>query len=42
MRENFERSTRDDLEDAVFAYPYLKTALTSWESLLDAAGALKI
>ena len=41
MREDFERSARDDLEDPVFPYPHLKATLTSWESLLDAVGASK-
>ena len=41
MCEERERSARDDLEDPVFPYPHLKATLTSWESLLDAAGASK-
>ena len=41
MREDLERSTRDDLRDPVFPYPHLKATLTSWESFLDAVGASK-
>ena len=39
MREDVERSTRDDLRDPVFPYPHLKATLTSWESFPDAVGA---
>ena len=41
LREDLERSARDHLENPVFPYPHLKATLTSWESLLDAAGASK-
>ena len=31
MREDLERSARDDIKDPVFTYPHLKANLTSWE-----------
>ena len=41
MREDLERSARDDIEDPVFPYPHLKAILTPWESIQDVAGASK-
>ena len=35
MREDLERSARDDLEDPVLPYSHLKATLTSWKPLLD-------
>ena len=39
LREDLERSARNDIEDPVFPYPHLKATLTFWESLLDVVGA---
>ena len=41
LREDLERSARDDIEDPVFPYPHLKVTLTSWESTQDVADASK-
>ena len=41
LREDLERSARDDVDDPVFPYPHLKATLTSWQSIQDVAGASK-
>ena len=41
MREDLERSARNDVEDPVFPYPHLKATLTSWELIQDVAGVSK-
>ena len=41
MREDLERSARDDPGGPAFPYPHLKATLVSWESLLDVVGASK-
>ena len=41
LREDLERSARDDLEDPAFPYPHLKATFTSWKSLFEAVGFSK-
>ena len=41
LREDLELGASDDIKGPVLPYPHLGATITSWESLLDVAGASK-